>query len=157
MSDQIGFTLRDGMDLAGVCLDELWWHYLAIGGVAPPSLLAEELAGTAPCGPIEHDLIAQALNETFLDRGINSFPVAYSDAQPRQEYDHVGTIPIERTDRSSQARRDAAAARLRSAAAARRAAALQLSAAALMQTSGQLQFARRARARARLAQHRGAA
>jgi hypothetical protein len=77
MNDLIRFTLADGMELAGGNLDELWWRYIAIGGDAEPALLAARISGAAPCEVREHATIAQALNEYFVDRGLNTFPVGY--------------------------------------------------------------------------------
>jgi len=77
MNDPIGFTLADGMELAGANLDELWWRYLAIGGDADQQLLAKLVSGAAPCDLRDHSIIAQALNECFVDLGLNTFPVGY--------------------------------------------------------------------------------
>ncbi|MFN2561211.1 MAG: hypothetical protein ABR571_07955 [Jatrophihabitans sp.] len=156
MSDQIGFSLRDGMDLAGVNLDELWVHYVAVGGVGDEVWLAQRLAGV-PCGALEHDRIAQALLEIFVDQGAATFPVAYSDALPPCAPTPVGVMPPGSASRSAEVRRDAAAARLRSAAAAREAAKLHRTAAQLMQASSQFNFARHASDRAQAALQRAKA
>lgn len=158
MRDQTAFSLRDGMELAGVDLEELWWRYVAIGGSRDAASVAMDVLGAHPCDEREHDLIAQALNETFLDQGQDSFPVGYSAVSgsatfPRLIRRSAGSVPM---SRSLHARQQAAVARLRSAAAARQAAALHATAARLMHTSGQLQFARRADARASAARQRGA-
>lgn len=78
------FGLRDGMDLAGIEPGELWWHYSAIGGAGSEAWLAGAVHGTAPCPDDEHDLIAQALNEAFLDRGVSTFPVGYARADSQR-------------------------------------------------------------------------
>jgi hypothetical protein len=74
----VGFSLFDGMDLAGVTPDELWAAYAALGGMASPARLVRQVSGELPMDETEHDLVAQALNEWFLDHGVDSFPVAYT-------------------------------------------------------------------------------
>ena len=73
-----GFSLAEGMDLSGVALSDLWWRYATLGGHAEPQLLWQEISGEAEVTSREHDLIAQALNEYFMDQSIDSFPVGYS-------------------------------------------------------------------------------
>lgn len=154
MTDPTRFALRDGMELAAVDLEELWWRYAALGGSGDRSWLALCVRDGSLCDEYEHDLIAQALNEAFIDAGLDTFPVGYrhgpspSILPPRGK----GAVPG-----PLEARREAAMARLHSAAAARRAAALHATAARLMQATGQLQFARHAELRARAARRRGAA
>jgi hypothetical protein len=157
MNEHIGFTLRDGLDLTGVDVTEVWWRYAALGGASDLPVLIERLAGATPSTPMEHDLIAQALNETFLDQGIETFPVSYSDPLPPRIPLPVRSTRAGTHTSPAAARRDAAVARLRGAAAARRAAVLHATAAELLQSSGHLQFARHARARARVAQQRSVA
>jgi hypothetical protein len=78
-----GLSLRDGLDLSGLTHLELWLRYVGIGGTAPSSELAEQImqGGAADTGldAYEHNLIAQALNEHFLDLG-QDHPVGYLDA-----------------------------------------------------------------------------
>lgn len=76
----MGFSLVDGIDLAGVSAETLWPMYVAVGGAASPGRLAGQMNGQVPMDDMEHDLIVQALNEWFLDRGMDSFPVAYARA-----------------------------------------------------------------------------
>jgi hypothetical protein len=161
MRDQTRFTLRDGMDLSGLRLIELWWRYVAIGGHADQAQLAEWVMGRALCPADDHDVIAQALNESFLDRGLNTFPVGYSDAMSAPAFSgRPRTAAADRPiatgtcARSVEVRRQAADARLRSAMAAHRAVMLHASAARLMQVNGQLQMARQARERAERARAR---
>lgn len=151
--DATRFGLRDGLELAGLSFEELWLRYMALGGSSDLALLVAEFAG-APCGAHEHNLIAHALNEAFLDQGIDTFPVAYFNAQPLSS---APSVPAECPGAGGNAaavRRDAAAARQRSAAAARKAAMLHSVASQLMQASGQLHFARHAHNRAVAAQQR---
>ncbi len=73
-----GLTLSDGFDLLGAEVEEVWWGYAGFGGRANPALLERRMIGRAPVDPSEHTLIAQALNECFVDRGMPVFPVGYS-------------------------------------------------------------------------------
>jgi len=159
MTDPIGFSLSAGLDLAGAEISEVWWRYVANGGLGDPALLAARIAGTAPCERIEHDLIAQALNECFLDRGLSTFPVSYHPKKPPVA-SVAARLPVPsvtvRTPASYEVRRRSAQARQRSAEAARQASELQLTAARLMKESGQLLFARRAASRGVAAYARGA-
>lgn len=150
--------MGDGMELAGVDLEELWWRYVALGGSGDRYWLALCVLDGSLCDEWEHDLIAQALNEAFIDAGQDTFPVGYSYVGSPSIPSILaarGKRPV--TGASLEARRQAAMARVQSAAAARRAAALHATAARLMQASGQLQFARHAGARAHAARRRGAA
>lgn len=159
MSDRTRFSLRDGMELAGIDLGELWRRYVEIGGSQDPASVALCVLDPGRCDQREHDLIAHALNEAFLDHDLDTFPVGYLGSSspphaisPAQHRPPAGTSA---SSRSLEARRQAALARMRSAAAARRAAALHATAAQLMQSSGQLQLARHAVARAQAARQRG--
>ncbi|MBE7187031.1 hypothetical protein [Jatrophihabitans endophyticus] len=137
-------------------LDEIWWRYAALGGQRDPESIALYIVGAVACEQDEHDLIAQALNEAFLDQGHDTFPVAYHGTEPTSAalLRSRGRRPLER---AGEVRRQAVRAHLRSAAAARRAASLHETAAELMQASGHLQFAYRADARARAARLRSGA
>lgn len=75
MSDT-GFSLVDGMDLAGLDYPALWFRYLALGGNGTAAALREHVLSDDCPSAAEHNLIAQAINEVFLERGENH-PVAY--------------------------------------------------------------------------------
>jgi hypothetical protein len=62
---------------AGMSHADLWVAYFGLGGVAGPAALRTYLAGR-PVPSIEYDLVAQAINERFLDREDIS-PVPYLD------------------------------------------------------------------------------
>lgn len=74
--DTAGLSLRDGSDLCGLDSRELWLRYLALGGSAALSTFNAYLAADYEPNAREHDVIAQVLNEAFLDLGIDAFPVA---------------------------------------------------------------------------------
>ena len=57
--------------------DELWLAYFALGGTALPHALRSYLGGTATPS-IDYDVLAQAINEGFVERGGNH-PVPYSE------------------------------------------------------------------------------
>lgn len=159
--DQTRFTLRDGFDLTGASQEELWWRYLAIGGTATLATLTERMDGVAACDDTEHVLIAHAINEWFLERGLGTFPVSYrpapervtaaQDAGRNQQDEAAEPARLQ----PAEVRQWAAQARMRSATAARQAAALHLAASRLMQSSGRQQLARNAWQRADRAQSRG--
>ncbi len=62
---------------AGMSLDELWVAYFALGGAAAPAAVRSYLAGSGG-PPMDYDVLAQAINEKFVDGGGNH-PVPYSD------------------------------------------------------------------------------
>ena len=76
-----GFSLSDGWDLSGLTLAELWLGYVAIGGTASQAQVAAYARGLDRPDSYEHNLIAQAINEHFIDRG-GDHPVGYHDIPP---------------------------------------------------------------------------
>jgi hypothetical protein len=78
MSSATGFTLSDGWDLSGITLTELWLRYLGLGGTASPDRLAAYARGLRRPDSYQHNLIAQAINEHFIERG-GDHPVSYQD------------------------------------------------------------------------------
>jgi hypothetical protein len=56
---------------------DLWIAYFALGGRAQPDALRAYLSGQAALS-MEYDVLAQALNECFLDQG-GDHPVPYHD------------------------------------------------------------------------------
>ena len=79
MSDPgIGFSLSDGWDLSGLPLTQLWLDYLALGGTSNPEQVQAYARGLLPTDSYQHNLIAQAINDHFTDRG-EDHPVSYQD------------------------------------------------------------------------------
>lgn len=72
-------SLPDGMDLSGMSYDQLWLRQVAIGGDLGALEVEAYVLGLLPPDAHHHNLIAQALNEHFLDRGENH-PVGYTQA-----------------------------------------------------------------------------
>jgi hypothetical protein len=58
--------------------EELWVDYVGLGGVAGIDALTGYLAGATELGRLEHNTIAHALNERYVDLGRNH-PVPYID------------------------------------------------------------------------------
>jgi len=70
--------LEAGLTRSGLTYQELWWRQVAVGGDASPLELEAYLLGLLTIDPHQHDVIAQALNEHFLDCG-EDHPVPYSE------------------------------------------------------------------------------
>jgi hypothetical protein len=73
-----GFSLSDGWDLSGLTLTQLWLCYLAVGGTASQAQVAAYARGQLRPDSHQHNMIAQAINEHFTDRG-EDHPVSYQD------------------------------------------------------------------------------
>ena len=71
-----GLSLRDGMARCGMRYDELWLRQLGLGGDAGLLEVEAYVLGVLEVDRYQHDLLAQAINECFLERGENH-PVAY--------------------------------------------------------------------------------
>jgi hypothetical protein len=71
-------SLRAGLALSGLSHDELWLRCLAVGGTFSRDGLEAVLGGRMPLTRYEHNVVAQALNDCFVERGQNH-PVAYAD------------------------------------------------------------------------------
>lgn len=71
--------LEAGRLRLGLTLYQLWLAYFAVGGNGTPGEVRAWLAD-APVAPAhDHDLLAQALNDGFLEIGLDH-PVRYSEA-----------------------------------------------------------------------------
>jgi hypothetical protein len=71
-------ALRTGLALSSIGIRTLWWSYLGVGGAMSLDHLLDTLRGTQEVSDHEHDMVAQALNDHFLDQGLNH-RVAYAD------------------------------------------------------------------------------
>ena len=63
---------------AGLTNQDLWIGYCSLGGAADPATLDAYLAGTVVPDGVEYDLIAQTLNDSFIETGDNH-PVPYAE------------------------------------------------------------------------------
>jgi hypothetical protein len=165
VNERVGFSLPDGLALVDAPVLEVWYRYLGLGGAADAETLRARLVDGAPCDPLEHDLIAQALNECFLDRGMPTFPVSYSRAGSAADLSGpagglpdgawTGAASLHRPTGhhavpTSAANDRANALRRRTVQAARRATELQLASARLLEQLGYPAAALSARRRAQL-------
>jgi hypothetical protein len=73
-----GMSLLDGMLLSGMSFSELWLRYIAVSGTIGELELEAYVLGLLVPDSFQHNLIAQALNEYFIDAG-QDHPVAYRD------------------------------------------------------------------------------
>jgi hypothetical protein len=62
---------------AGMSFRDLWLAYFALGGAAEPDVVRSYLGGRRGYS-MDYDVLAQAINERFLDHGKNH-PVPYRD------------------------------------------------------------------------------
>jgi hypothetical protein len=75
-------SLYEGMRRAGMSFEDVWLAQLGVGGDADAMTVEAYILGLLIPDYHQHNLIAQAINEYFIDRGDNH-PVAYADHQLR--------------------------------------------------------------------------
>jgi hypothetical protein len=68
--------LQQGMSRSGMHYDELWLEQVALGGSAGRLEVEAYVLGLLTADPYQHDLLAQALNERFLEHD-QDHPVEY--------------------------------------------------------------------------------
>jgi hypothetical protein len=78
MTDQPQATLEAYRREADLSRGELWLRYFELGGMSTTFQLEAYLHGALEPSPHDHDVIAHALNERFVELGGNH-PVAYLD------------------------------------------------------------------------------
>ncbi len=71
-----GLSLHTGMLATGMDYYQLWLRYVGVSGSAGPLELEAYVLGLLSPDAYQHDLIAQAINEWFIDQGQNH-PVRY--------------------------------------------------------------------------------
>ena len=69
-------NLQEGMSRSGMPYEELWLRQVALGGSAGRLEVEAYVLGLLVAEAYQHDLLAQALNECFLERG-EDHPVGY--------------------------------------------------------------------------------
>lgn len=57
---------------------DVWFAYFALGGMEPPQVIESILEGTVVPSDVDYDLLAQAINERFMDHDADH-PVPYRD------------------------------------------------------------------------------
>jgi hypothetical protein len=77
-STESGISLLDGLRLSGMTFPELWLRYVAVSGTIGELELEAYVLGLLVPDNYQHNLIAQALNEYFMELG-QDHPVAYHD------------------------------------------------------------------------------
>lgn len=75
-------VLEAGRVQAGMSVAELWMAYFALGGSREASSVRAYLRGDYEIAATDYDLLAQAVNERFLDQG-GDHPVPYGDELAR--------------------------------------------------------------------------
>lgn len=78
MQTRPGAVLEAARVQAGMSLADVWLAYLALGGMQSPEVVESILEGEAEVASDEYDLLAQTMNERFMDRGVGH-PVPYHD------------------------------------------------------------------------------
>jgi hypothetical protein len=73
-----GMSLQAGLRATGLSYEELWLRQIALGGTASRMEVEAYVCGVLVPEPHQHNILAQALNEFFVDSG-GDHPVAYTD------------------------------------------------------------------------------
>jgi hypothetical protein len=81
MVDRQKAVLERARRAAGLSHDELWMRYFELGGMSTALQVEAFLIGALEPTAHEHDVIAHALNERFVELGGNH-PVAYAEDDP---------------------------------------------------------------------------
>jgi hypothetical protein len=77
-ADRTGLSLQAGLQAAGMSYRELWLNQIAVGGSATEFEVEAYVTGALKPDPHQHNVLAQAINEHFIDAGLDH-PVAYVD------------------------------------------------------------------------------
>lgn len=78
MAATMAQILEAGRQRAGLSNRNLWIGYCSLGGTADPGTLADYLRGVNVPGHAEYDLIAQTINDTFVEMG-SDHPLPYAE------------------------------------------------------------------------------
>lgn len=76
--DRGSLSLYDGVIASGMSLDEVWLAQVSVGGTAAEIEVEAYVLGILRPSAHQHDVLAQAINEHFIELG-RDHPVAYSD------------------------------------------------------------------------------
>lgn len=74
----VGVILEAACVSAGLSHEDLWIGYYSLGGHASPAAVEAFLAGTAVPARADYDLLAQALNDRFIQQAMDH-PVPYAE------------------------------------------------------------------------------
>ena len=75
-ADKPGLSLAEGLARSGMGFDELWLRQLSIGGDAGRLEVEAYVLGLLVVDTFQHDVLAQAINEHFMERN-DDHPVGY--------------------------------------------------------------------------------
>jgi hypothetical protein len=76
-------SLEDGMVRSGMAYQDLWLRQVGLGGEAGRLEVEAYVLGLLEVDPYQHDLLAQSLNEHFLEIG-EDHPVGYWRTSPAE-------------------------------------------------------------------------
>lgn len=79
MEPSSGLSLFEGMCRSGMTYQELWLRQVSVGGIAGDLEVEAYVLGLLAPDRHQHDVLAQAINEYFIERGGNH-PVSYSES-----------------------------------------------------------------------------
>jgi hypothetical protein len=72
-------SVRRGL---GVDLADVWLAYFGLGGTATPAVIEGYLRGADTLDRLQHDILAQAINEHAMDKGMDH-PAPYAEDRVR--------------------------------------------------------------------------
>ena len=75
-ADEPELSLAEGVARSGMGFEELWLRQLSVGGDAGRLEVEAYVLGLLAADTFQHDLLAQAINEHFIERNANH-PVGY--------------------------------------------------------------------------------
>lgn len=84
MNSTRAIPVEAARSMLDVSLDQLWIDYFALGGTLSRARIQAFLTGERPLRDHDHDLLVQALNERFIDRG-EDHPLGYADELDEQK------------------------------------------------------------------------
>ncbi|MCU1448731.1 MAG: hypothetical protein JWP02_901 [Acidimicrobiales bacterium] len=73
-----GTQLDAARQMLGEDLEQLWVAYFGLGGTASPNHIESYLRGEATLDPVQHDMLAHAINERFTEEGMDH-PAPYTE------------------------------------------------------------------------------
>jgi hypothetical protein len=77
-SDSGGLAIAAGLAVSRLSTRQLWWDYITMGGSHNLGALEDYMSGRTTWSRYQHDFAAQALNDYFVESGLDHI-VAYSD------------------------------------------------------------------------------
>jgi hypothetical protein len=75
-SHTAGLSIEDGLELSGMSMQQFWLRQVSVGGTAGSMETEAYVLGLLTPEPYQYDLLAQALNEHFVELG-QDHPVGY--------------------------------------------------------------------------------